>query len=90
MIDRYLTEKIPGKRVLWNCKNLVDNQGKIIENPSWFTEDFPDFEMEGIITEEDHNEKNDSKWRKTRFVLIDLPQSDLRFEDRLKTFFQRI
>ncbi len=44
-----MSEKLDGIRAYWNGKKLLTRNGKDIYLPSWFTKDFPPFELDGEL-----------------------------------------
>lgn len=49
-IDNWLmSEKLDGIRAFWDGKELKTRQGKKIYAPSWFTQNFPPFELDGEL-----------------------------------------
>ncbi len=44
-----MSEKLDGIRAYWNGKMLLTRNGNIIYAPSWFTKDFPPFELDGEL-----------------------------------------
>lgn len=45
----YMSEKLDGIRAYWNGKELLSKNGNKIYAPSWFTKDFPPFELDGEL-----------------------------------------
>jgi len=44
-----MSEKLDGVRGYWNGKELISRSGKAFAVPSWFTKDFPSFEIDGEL-----------------------------------------
>jgi len=44
-----MSEKLDGVRAYWNGKKLLTRNGNQIYAPSWFTKDFPTFELDGEL-----------------------------------------
>ncbi len=44
-----MSEKLDGVRAYWDGKRLISKQGNIFHAPTWFTEGFPDFELDGEL-----------------------------------------
>ena len=44
-----MSEKLDGIRAYWDGKNLLTRSGNIIHAPTWFTKDYPPFEIDGEL-----------------------------------------
>jgi len=44
-----MSEKLDGIRAYWDGKHLISRGGKIIHAPSWFTKNYPAFEIDGEL-----------------------------------------
>jgi len=44
-----MSEKLDGVRALWNGAELQTRQGYRIDSPDWFTQDFPNFALDGEL-----------------------------------------
>lgn len=44
-----MSEKLDGVRAYWNGRQLMSRNGKPFAVPSWFTENFPPFELDGEL-----------------------------------------
>lgn len=44
-----MSEKLDGIRAYWDGKNLYSRQGNRLQAPTWFTENLPDFELDGEL-----------------------------------------
>lgn len=44
-----MSEKLDGVRVLWNGKQLITRNGRVINAPACFTKDFPPFMLDGEL-----------------------------------------
>jgi DNA ligase-1 len=44
-----ISEKLDGVRAYWNGKELISRNGKEFTAPTWFTKDFPPFEIDGEL-----------------------------------------
>ena len=44
-----MSEKLDGVRAYWNGRQLMSRSGKPFAVPSWFTENFPPFELDGEL-----------------------------------------
>ena len=45
----YMSEKLDGVRAYWDGKKLISRSGKVFSVPSFFTKDFPSFELDGEL-----------------------------------------
>ena len=91
--DYLVSEKLDGVRGYWDGQRLLTKSGKQINAPLWFTADFPDVGLEGelwigrgqfelVSGLVRRKVADDNLWSKVRFMLFDLPQSPLPFEQR--------
>lgn len=92
--DYYVSEKLDGVRAYWDGQNLLTKNHNIIHAPKWFTEKFPKQPLEGelwiarsryesVISTISKDKAVDNEWRMVKFMLFDLPASDLIFEKRI-------
>ena len=44
-----MSEKLDGVRAYWDGKKLTSRNGKVFHAPSWFTQGFPDFSLDGEL-----------------------------------------
>ena len=99
--DYLVSEKLDGVRGYWDGHRLLTKSGKRISAPSWFTADFPAVVFEGELwIGRGQFEKvsglvrrkvvDDHLWSKVRFMLFDLPQSPLPFEQRYAALQQLV
>ncbi len=91
----WVSEKLDGVRALWDGESLHSRRGNRLNAPAWFTEGFPAAALDGELwmgrgTFESlsgavrrHN-PNDAQWRRIRFMVFDLPQPGMPFDDRLR------
>lgn len=94
LADYRVSEKLDGVRAYWNGKELLSRQGNRFAVPAWFVENFPDHpldgelwlgreafdELSGIVRRSQPHEG----WRRVRFMVFDLPDSDAIFDIRLQ------
>ena len=45
----WVSEKLDGVRAIWNGEKLHFRSGKLISDPGWFTENFPEQLMDGEL-----------------------------------------
>ena len=91
----WVSEKYDGVRAYWNGLQLLSRAGNIIHAPSWFTADLPleplDGELwlargqfdqlSGIIRRQT---PVDEDWSNVQYLVFDLPDSQLIFDQRLQ------
>ena len=97
-ISNYLvSEKYDGVRAIWTGEQLLTRQGNPIPAPDWFTAPLPavwldgelwtqrqDFEaLSGIVRTQT---ANDALWRKVSYMVFDMPDMELPFEQRYKNY----
>ena len=94
-LDKYwVSEKYDGVRVIWNGKQLISRGGNIYHAPKWFTNNFSSQKLDGelwisrqsfelLISTVRDSIPDDSAWRKVKFMVFDLPNSPLVFDDRI-------
>ncbi|MCP4987870.1 MAG: DNA ligase [Colwellia sp.] len=95
----YVSEKLDGIRGHWNGNQLLTRQGNIINSPKWFTQHWPEIQMDGelwidrgqfqallscVSKHQPELEKNKSCWKKVRFMMFDLPSHGGAFSERVK------
>ena len=90
----YMSEKLDGIRAYWNGKELLSKNGNKIYAPSWFTKDFPPFELDGELwTKRDDFESiqnivldtnPSSKWEKITYNIFEVPNEKGNFDKRLE------
>ena len=99
--DYLVSEKLDGVRGYWDGHRLLTKNGKLINAPSWFTADFPRVVIEGelwiargqfevVSGLVRRKVPDDNLWGKVRFMLFDLPQSSLPFEQRYAALQQLV
>lgn len=90
----WVSEKLDGVRGFWDGDALRTRAGYPISAPDWFTENWPDFAMDGelwigpgrfeevsgIVRSESASEE---QWRRVRFMVFDLPHHSGTFTERL-------
>lgn len=93
--DYWVSEKYDGVRAVWNGKQLISRGGNIYHAPAWFTEHFPPTRLDGelwvarqqfeqtISTVRD-DIPIDKDWRQIKFMVFDLPDSTVVFDQRIK------
>lgn len=90
----WVSEKLDGVRGYWDGRVLMSRTGTPINAPDWFVAGLPDTaldgelwlgrrrfdELAGLLR---RKEVVDEDWRAVRFMIFDLPQSPLDFDQRL-------
>jgi len=90
----WVSEKYDGVRAIWNGEQLISRGGNIYHAPKWFTKDFPSQKLDGelwisrqsfelLISTVRDSVPDDSAWRKVKFMVFDMPDSPLMFNDRI-------
>ena len=97
-ISNYLvSEKYDGVRAIWTGKALLTRQGNPISAPEWFTAPLPavwldgelwtqrqDFDaLSGIVRTQTPDDK---LWREVSYMVFDMPDADLPFEQRYNNY----
>jgi len=91
----WVSEKLDGVRALWDGEALYSRRGNRFNAPAWFTKDFPAQTLDGELwmgrgTFESlsgavrRQIPDDAAWRRIRFMVFDLPELKMPFDDRLK------
>lgn len=90
----WVSEKLDGVRAYWNGEHLISRQGNTFNAPAWFTAQFPTTALDGELwagrgTFEQVSGTvrqlvpDDERWRKVHYMVFDLPDSPLTFNERL-------
>ncbi|MEN8142450.1 MAG: DNA ligase, partial [Thermodesulfobacteriota bacterium] len=91
--DWLMSEKLDGVRAYWDGNKLLSKNGRPFNPPRSFTENFPDFAVEGelwagrgtfektvsIVMQKDAH----VGWHELKFAIFDVPKAKGGFEDRL-------
>jgi DNA ligase-1 len=101
-ITHYLvSEKYDGVRAIWNGKQLVTRNGHIINAPKWFTAPLPNIWLDGELWIKPQTfsvlsgivrtkTPNDTNWRKIRYKIFDMPNTNKPFESRYNDYYTLI
>ena len=92
--DYWLSEKYDGVRVIWDGEQLISRGGNIYHAPKWFTRDFPKQVLDGelwiarqrfelLLSTVRDRVPNDEAWKQVSFMVFDLPELKLSFNERL-------
>lgn len=94
LADYRVSEKLDGVRAYWNGTALLSRQGNRFAVPAWFSENFPDRQLDGELWmgRESFDELSGivrrnqphEGWRRVRFMVFDLPDSRDIFDSRLQ------
>jgi len=90
----WLSEKLDGIRGYWNGKQLFTRQGNKIHSPKWFTDNWPDYALDGELwVQRDYfqqtlscvRKKTADKtcWQYVHFMIFDLPDHGGSFTQRV-------
>jgi len=89
-----MSEKLDGIRAYWNGKNLLTRNGNIIHAPSWFTKEYPPFEIDGELWSKRKDFENISSivrdktpsdgWREIKHYIFEVPNAKGGLFERLK------
>jgi len=88
-----MSEKLDGIRAYWNGTNLISRGGKIIHAPSWFTKDYPKFEIDGELWSKRNDFENISSivrdkvpsdsWHEIKHYIFEVPNAKGNLYQRL-------
>ncbi|WNC73039.1 DNA ligase [Thalassotalea psychrophila] len=90
----YVSEKLDGVRGHWDGEHLLSKNGNVFFAPSWFIDKFPNTPLDGelwisrgkfqqTVSTVSKNTPDDS-WKNIKFMIFDIPNSPLSFEQRLE------
>jgi len=93
--EYWLSEKYDGVRAIWNGKQLVSRGGNIYHAPGWFIKNFPKQNLDGelwidrqsfelVVSTVRDDVPDDNAWKKVKFMVFDMPEPPIVFNDRLK------
>lgn len=95
----FVSEKLDGVRGYWDGEKLITRQGNLIKSPSWFTQHWPTYPIDGELwigrgkfqpllscVSKKHAEQNFKKscWQHVRFMMFDLPNYGGDFSQRVE------
>lgn len=91
-----VSEKLDGVRAIWTGTRLITRRGNKIHAPEWFTASLPSMTLEGELwlRRNAFSELNSivskhtpikAEWQQVKFMLFDIPDSKLLFEDRVRS-----
>ena len=80
-----MSEKLDGIRAYWDGKKLLTRSGNIIHAPSWFTKDYPPFEIDGELWTKRKDFENivsivqdktpSKEWREIKHYIFEVPNA---------------
>ena len=83
LTDWVMSEKLDGIRAYWDGKNLLTRNGHRIHAPSWFTKDYPPFEIDGElwsrrgdfenISSIVRDKKPSKQWKEIKHYIFEVP-----------------
>lgn len=93
--EYFVSEKLDGIRGYWTGKHLLTRSGKLINTPEFFTQDWPNFPLDGEIwlartsfettlSIVRKQEPIGQEWQKLTFMVFDLPAHKGRFIERVE------
>jgi DNA ligase-1 len=97
-ISNYLvSEKYDGVRAIWTGEALLTRQGNPISAPKWFTDPLPAVWLDGELWTRRQNfdalsgivrtqTPDDGLWREVNYMIFDMPDADLPFEQRYNNY----
>lgn len=92
--DYWVSEKLDGVRAYWDGEKLISRGGNIYHTPEWFIENFPKQKLDGelwiarqsfeqVVSTVRDSKPDDKAWRQVKFMVFDLPDLTLTFNERL-------
>ena len=95
--DYLVSEKYDGVRAIWTGEALLTRNGNPIYAPEWFVEPLPRVWLDGELwTQRQDFEAlssivrtktaDDNRWRQVRYMVFDMPDAQLPFEQRYKNY----
>lgn len=90
--DYLVSEKYDGVRAIWTGEQLLTRNGNPIHAPGWFTEPLPAVWLDGELWTQRQGfetassivrtETPDDRWSQVRYMIFDMPDAQLPFEQR--------
>lgn len=97
-IESYLvSEKYDGVRAIWTGDQLLTRHGHLIHAPEWFTAPLPNVWLDGELWTQRQDfaalsgivrtrTPNDAAWAQVSYMVFDMPDAQLPFEQRYKNY----
>ncbi len=89
-----MSEKLDGVRAYWDGKHLISRGGHIIHAPSWFTKNYPPFEIDGELWSRRGDFENivsivrdktpSKEWRAIKHYIFEVPNASAGLFARLE------
>ena len=91
--DYLVSEKYDGVRAIWTGEQLVTRNGNLIQAPEWFVAPLPAVWLDGELWTQHQDfdalnsivrtkTPNDDRWRRVSYMVFDMPDAQLPFEQR--------
>ena len=91
--DYLVSEKYDGVRAIWTGEQLLTRNGNLIQAPAWFTKPLPAVTLDGELWTKRQDFAavssivrtsipNDDLWRQVSYMVFDMPDTQLPFEQR--------
>ena len=95
--DYLVSEKYDGIRAIWTGKQLLTRQSNPISAPEWFTAPLPEVWLDGELWTKRQNFEDlssivrtqipeEERWREVQYMVFDMPDAQLPFENRYKNY----
>lgn len=99
--DYLVSEKYDGIRAIWTGSQLLTRQGNPISAPDWFTAPLPAVWLDGELWTKRQNFEalssivrtqtpKDNRWQQVKYMVFDMPDAQLPFEQRYKNYSKLI
>lgn len=99
--DYLVSEKYDGIRAIWTGSQLLTRQGNLISAPDWFTAPLPAVWLDGELWTKRQNFEalssivrtqtpKDNRWQQVKYMVFDMPDAQLPFEQRYKNYSKLI
>lgn len=95
--DYLVSEKYDGIRAIWTGSELLTRQSNPISAPEWFTAPLPEVWLDGELWTKRQNFEDlssivrtqipeEERWREVQYMVFDMPDAQLPFENRYKNY----
>jgi len=95
--DYLVSEKYDGIRAIWTGSELLTRQSNPISAPEWFTAPLPEVWLDGELWTKRQNFEDlssivrtqipeEERWREVQYMVFDMPDAKLPFENRYKNY----
>jgi len=89
----FMSEKYDGVRAYWDGKQLISRSGKVFTAPSFFTQNFPPFALDGELWSKRKDFENivsivntkesGSRWQALKYMVFEIPDEKGNLQERL-------